>query len=91
MFTWVNQIEEYFELHNIMDDKQRVSLDTMYFEIKPCQWYQWVVKRNFPSYHYNWRLFTRYLEDQYGKFLERYYFSQLTRIKHLGDVQVYNS
>jgi hypothetical protein len=45
VFTWVNQIEKYFELHNIMDDKQRIHIETLNFEIKPYQWYQWVVKR----------------------------------------------
>jgi hypothetical protein len=34
VFTWVNQVEKYFELHNIMNDKIRISLATLYFEIK---------------------------------------------------------
>jgi hypothetical protein len=87
----VNQIEKYFELHNIMDDKKRISLETLYFEIKPYQWYQWVLKRKPHSYHYTWSLFTRDLEAQYGKVWEQDYFSQLTRIKHLGDIEDYNS
>ena len=45
VFTWVNQIEQYFELHNIMDDKKIIHIKTLNFEIKPYQWYQWVVKR----------------------------------------------
>jgi hypothetical protein len=75
VFTWVNQIEQYFELHNIMDDKQMISLATLYFETKPYQWYQWVVKRKPHSYHYTWGLFTRDLEAQYGKVWEQDYFS----------------
>jgi hypothetical protein len=91
VFTWVNQIEQYFELHNIMDDKKRIHIETLNFEIKPYQWYQWVVKRKPPFYHYTWGLFTRDLEAQYGKVWEHDYFSQLTRIKHLGDIEDYNS
>jgi hypothetical protein len=87
----VNQIEKYFELHNIMDDKKMIHITTLNFEIKPYQWYQWIVKRNPPFYHYTWGLFTRYLEAQYGKVWEHDYFSQLTRIKHLGDIEDYNS
>ena len=45
IFTWVNQIEQYFELHNIMDDKKRICIATLNFEIKPYQWYQWIVKK----------------------------------------------
>jgi hypothetical protein len=40
VFTWVNQIEKYFELHNIMDDKERIHITTLNFEIKSYQWYQ---------------------------------------------------
>jgi hypothetical protein len=35
VFTWVNQIEKYFGLHNIMDDKKRIHIATLNFEIKP--------------------------------------------------------
>jgi hypothetical protein len=91
VFTWVHQIEKYFELHNIMDDKKRIHITTFNFEIKPYQWYQWVVKRKHPLYHYTWGLFTRVLEAQYGKVWEHDYFGKLTRIKHLGDIEDYNS
>jgi hypothetical protein len=67
VFTWVNQIEQYFELHNIMDDKKRIYIETLKFEIKQYQWYQWIVKRKLPLYHYSWDLFTIDLEAQYGK------------------------
>jgi hypothetical protein len=67
VFTWVNQIEKYFELHNIMNDKKRIHIATLNFEIKPYQWYQWVVKRKPHLYHYTWGLFTRDLEANYGK------------------------
>jgi hypothetical protein len=50
-FTWENQIEKYFELHNIMDDKKIISLETLHFEIKTYEWYQWVLKRKPHSYH----------------------------------------
>jgi hypothetical protein len=43
VFIWVNQIEKYFELDNIMDDKKMIHIATLNFEIKPYQWYQWVV------------------------------------------------
>jgi hypothetical protein len=66
----VNQIEQYFKLHNSMDDKKRISLETLYFEIKPYQLYQWVLKRKPPSYQYTWSLFTRELEAQYKHFWE---------------------
>jgi hypothetical protein len=52
VFTWVNQIQQYFELHNIMDDNQRIHIETLKFEIKPYQCYQWVVKRKPHSCHY---------------------------------------
>jgi hypothetical protein len=41
-------------------------------------------------YHYTWGLFTRDLEAQYGKVWEHDYFSQLTRIKQLDDIEYYN-
>jgi hypothetical protein len=44
-----------------------------------------------PFYHYTWGLFTRDLEAQYGKDWEQNYFGQLKRIKHLGDIEDYNS
>jgi hypothetical protein len=46
VFTWVKPIEQYFELHNIMDDKKKIHIENLNFEIKPYQWYQWVVKNN---------------------------------------------
>ena len=36
-------------------------------------------------------LVSRDLKSQYGKVLEHDYFIQLTRIKHLGDIEYYNS
>jgi hypothetical protein len=74
-----------------MDDKKRIHIATLNFENKPYRWYQWVVKRNPPSYHYTWGLFTRDAEAQYGKVYEHYYFNQLTKIKHSGDIEYYNS
>jgi hypothetical protein len=65
-FNSVNQVKEYFELHNIMDDKKMIHIVTLNFEIKP---YQWVVEKKPHSYHYTWGLFTRELEAQYGKVL----------------------
>jgi hypothetical protein len=91
VFTWVNQMEQYFELHNIMYDKKRIQITTLNFEIKSYQWYQWIVKRQHPLYHYTWGLFTRDLEAQYGEVWEHDYFNQLTRIEHLGDIEDYNS
>jgi hypothetical protein len=87
----VNQKVKYFELHNSMDDKQSIPITTLHFEIKPYQWYQWVVKRKPPYYNYTWGLFTRDLEAQYGKVWEQDYFSQLTKIKNLGDIENCNS
>jgi hypothetical protein len=54
VFIWVNQIKQYFELHNIMNDKKMIHITTLNFEIKPYQWYRWVVKRKPPLYHYTW-------------------------------------
>jgi len=71
-----------------MDDKQKIHITTLNVERKP---YQWVVKRKPHSYHYTWGLFTRDLEAQYGKVWDQDYFSQLKRIKHLGDIEDYNS
>jgi hypothetical protein len=71
-----------------MDDKKRIHIETLNFEIKPYQWYQWIVKRHPPLYHYTWGLFTRDLEEQYGEVWEQDYFSQLTR--QLGDIEEYN-
>jgi len=70
----------------IMDEKKMISLATLYFEIKTYQWYQWVLKMKPYSYHYTWILFTRDLEAQHGKVWEQDYFSQLTRIKNLGNI-----
>jgi len=50
-----------------MDYNLRIHITTLNFEIKPYQWYQWVVKRNPHYYHCTWGLFTRDLESQYGK------------------------
>ena len=74
-----------------MNDKKRIQIVTLNFEIKPYQWYQWIVKRQTHLYHYTWGLFTKDLEEQYGKVWEQDYFSQLTRIKQLGDIEEYNS
>jgi hypothetical protein len=74
-----------------MDDTQRIHIATLNFENKPYQWSQWIVKRKPPFYHYTWGLFTRDLEAQYGKFWEHGYFNKLTRIKHLGDIEDYDS
>jgi hypothetical protein len=87
----VRQIEQYFELHSIMDDKKIIHIAALNFEIKPYQWYQWIVKKDPPFYHYTWGLFTGDLEEHYGKFWELEYLIQLKIIKHLGDINDYNS
>jgi hypothetical protein len=74
-----------------MDDKKMIQIENLNFEKKTYQWYQWVVERKPHFYHYTWGLFTRVLETQYGKFWEHEYFSQLTRIKNLGDIEYYDS
>jgi hypothetical protein len=73
-----------------MDDSKRIFLTRLNFETKPYQWYQWVVKRKPHYYNYTWSLFTKYLEAQYGKVWEQDYFSQLTRIKNLDNIEYYN-
>jgi len=63
-------MDKYLELHNNMDDKKMIHMTTLNFEIKQYQWYQWIVKIKPPIYHYTWVLFTRDLEEQYGKVRE---------------------
>jgi hypothetical protein len=60
-----------------MEDKKRIHIATLNFEIKPYQWYQWVVKRNPPLYHCTWGLFIGDLEEKYGKIWEWGYFNKL--------------
>ena len=61
----MNQIEKYFELHNIMDDKKRIHIETLKFEIKPYKSYQWVDKRKPHIYYYTWGLFTRLIRTMW--------------------------
>ena len=56
VFTWMNQIEKYFQLHNIMYDNKMIHIATLNFEIKPCQW---VVKIKTHYYDYTYGLFTK--------------------------------
>jgi len=72
-----------------MNDKKSIHIATLNFEIKPYQWYQLIVKRNPPFCHYTWSLFRRDLETQYGNIWKHDYFSELTRIKNLGDIEYY--
>jgi len=71
----LKKIEKYFELQYIIDDKKKIHIEKMTFEIKPYLWYQWVVKRKPPFNHYTWDIFTRDSETQYGKVWENEYFS----------------
>jgi hypothetical protein len=74
-----------------MDDKEMIYIETFNFEIEPYQWYQWVVKMKPPFYNYTCPLFTCDLEAQYEKVWEPNYFSQLTKMRYLGDIEDYDS
>jgi len=74
-----------------MDDKQRIHIGNFNFWIKPYELYERVFKRKPPSYHYTWGLFIGDLEAHYGKVWEQNYFSQLTIIKNLRDIEDFNS
>jgi hypothetical protein len=55
-----------------MDDKKWIHITNFNFETKPYQWNQWVVKSKPHFYHYTWVLFTRDMEEQYGKVWEHH-------------------
>eukprot|EP01018_Ginkgo_biloba_P013059 Gb_07852 [translate_table: standard] len=87
--TWLSQMEQYFNLHQVPTDK-KIPLASLHMETEPFQWYQWM-KKKWASLSYKWENFVDDIIAQYDNVWEADYLSQLTKIRQVGSVDGYIS
>ena len=85
---WLNQLEQYFLLHQVPHDK-RVNLTALHMGNKPFQWYQWVRRWKAVVIPYIWDNFVEDITAQYDNVWDQDYFSQLAKIRQMGTVMEY--
>ena len=65
MRTWLNQLEQYFTLHQVPTDK-KITFSSLYMEMEPFQWYR-CIKRKWTRLSYKWENFVYDIIAQYEK------------------------
>jgi len=86
--AWINKAEEYFEIHIIHFDEQKLKYASMQREGHGYNWYMWWKFATKVS-HYSW---ARFKDDFFKKFqglTEKDFFPKVTRIKQKRDVDKY--
>ena len=82
--AWLNKVEEYFNIYNIQSDEDKVKCVSMHMEGYAYNWYLWWKRDNFT---YTWNLFKNDFFNRFQWIKEDEFFSKLTRLQQVGNVE----
>ena len=79
--SWLNKVEEYFNIYSIQSDEEKVKYASMHMEGYAYNWYLWWKRDNFT---YTWNLFKNYFFNRFQGIKEDEFFSKLTILQQVG-------
>eukprot|EP00253_Pinus_taeda_P026508 PITA_26508 len=83
--AWIAQMEQYFNLNNILDDETQLMVGSMYLDNERWQWWEWNRCCNAPFR--TWDKFKKALTDCFDQ--ESDFLGRLTKLRQTGTVDEY--
>ena len=74
--AWIAQMEQYFNLNNILDNETKLMVGRMYLENERWQWWEWHQHCNGPFR--TWNSFKKALTERFDQ--ESSFFGHLTKL-----------
>ena len=75
--AWIAQMEQYFNLNNILDNETKLMVERMYLDNERWQWWEWHQCCNGPFR--TWTKFTKALQDRFDQ--ESSFLGRLTKLQ----------
>ena len=82
--AWLNKVQDYFDIYNIMMDEEKVKYVPMHLEGDSYNWYIWWKGDNFS---FTWKLLKNDFLKRVQGITEDKFFSNLTRLQEKGSVE----
>ena len=73
---WLAQMEQYFNLNNILDNETQLMVGSMYLDNERWQWWEWNQRCNGPFV--TWTTFKKALTERFDH--ESYFLGRLTKL-----------
>eukprot|EP00253_Pinus_taeda_P029026 PITA_29026 len=83
--AWIAQMEQYFNLNNILDNETQLMVGSMYLDNERWQWWEWHQCCNAPFS--TWDKFKKALTDRFDQ--ESSFLGCLTKLRQTGTVDEY--
>eukprot|EP00253_Pinus_taeda_P027778 PITA_27778 len=83
--AWIAQMEEYFNLNNILDNETQLMVGSMYLDSERWQWWEWYQHCNAPFL--TWDKFKKSLTNCFDQ--ESLFLGRLTKLQQIGTVDEY--
>jgi len=84
--AWINKAEEFFCIHKIHSDDDKIKFASMQLEGRAYNWYMsWKITMS----SYNWHTFKNDFFKRFQNINEKDFFAKITRIQQKGDVEYY--
>ena len=77
--AWINKTEEYFDIHNIQYDSEKIKYAAMQLEGNAYNWYMWW-KTTSMVCSFSWNNFKKDLLKSFQGVIERDFFAEITRL-----------
>eukprot|EP00253_Pinus_taeda_P027980 PITA_27980 len=83
--AWIAQMEQYFNMNNILDNETQLMVGSMYLDNERWQWWEWHRRCNAPFL--TWDKFKKSLTDRFDQ--ESSFLGRLTKLRQTGIVDEY--
>ena len=83
--AWVAQMEQYFNLNNILDNETQLMVGSMYLDNERWQWWEWHQRCN--GSFMTWATFKKALTECFDH--EFSFLGRLTKLRQTGTVDKY--
>ena len=86
--AWINKAEEYFDIHSIPYDSEKIKYVAMQLEGNAYNWYMWW-KTTTQVCSLSWNTFKNDFLNRFQGVTEKYFFAKITRLQQKGSVDEY--
>ena len=86
--AWINKVEEFFCIHKILSDDEKVKYVSMQLEGWAYNWYMWWKKMT-NICAYSWDTFKNDFFKRFEDVTKKDFFVKITKLQKKGDVEEY--
>jgi len=81
---WINRVEQYFELHKLYDDKEKIYFASLHIDKEASDWFLWWHSK---CQWMEWETFRKNFFMRFQNIKEKEVFFKLTQLQQVGMVE----